>query len=78
MTITTIQQAVIITEVGLITVGDIVDGDEENQVESGMKVREIRVLGEADGEGQRPLLYTLRLVGATTVNVQLNAPAQVF
>ena len=72
MTISTLQQITEVTEVDSVTISEIVQDSE------GLFVREIRTYGPDDGGGTRPLLFTLRLSGATADKVTLNAPAQTF
>jgi hypothetical protein len=74
MTITTIQQSIEVSNVGLATISDIVE-DEENAV----WIREIRVYGELDsGQAARTLLFTLRLSADAKAYVELQAPTQTF
>jgi hypothetical protein len=77
MTINTLQLSSEVTDVGLVTISDIVEDtdDEDNTV----YVREIKVFSEIPSGGTtRTLLYTLRLTASEETSVQLVAPAQTF
>lgn len=73
MTVTTIQQVVEVTEVGMLTATDIVEDPDTH-----LFVREIRAYGEPVGLGTRPLLFTLKLTASSEAFVQLSAPIQTF
>lgn len=72
MTISTIQQAVEVSDVGITTLSETVH-DNVNSV----WVRELKVFGD-EVSGVRPVLYTLRMTAATEEALTFKAPVQTF
>jgi hypothetical protein len=75
MAIVTIQQSTEVSEVGLVTISDVV---EDEEAETTTFVREIKAFGVPDIGGTRTLMFTLRLTAATEAGVKLQAPEQTF
>lgn len=73
MSITTIQQSTEVSDVGMVTVSDIVE-DTENEV----FVREIRAYSVPNTLGTRTLLFTLKVTADDESYIELNAPASTF
>ena len=73
MAITTIQSAIEISDVGQLVTSEIVE-DEANSV----WVRKVEVYSLPNENGQRDLLFTMRLLAAEEINLELLAPSQRF